>query len=816
MKIYLHLEGSDVNFTTACSVSDDTSVQDLLDNFTLNINDSNTMTQRISAVELLLKDGDGKVLNSTKKRLVNILGPNEDLFVTLVPRPVCAAEQSLRDTPIELSSPTVADIVECAVDVEMESPSMAGTSVLESTEEECRAGPSKSAKAKAKARAKAKAKASKGTISPEQMAALKAFVAEKSYKKARHLAELVLSTVSGTDVFALRMLADILNKSRHYQRSVDVCQQGLQVSPQSLQLHYIMGKSLMGLKQFTRASTAFNFAIMITQSSAGTDISVRAQDDSDISGSGSNGTAQKDLEFELELVALRAECIFESGHHNEAVASINAVPSNRTAAANNVPILIAYSYFAMRYSKVEEPGRALLKAVILGESARVKRMLAELMSSPQGMAQILLQMPPPPDPKAHDRIGKSEVYAFLGYVAKTHSVIPVSIRCYEISLRLQPYLANCALNLMHMYEITGDYVSAMLVFSSFCAQNPELGLGLDPSCNSSSNSASSEVASVRCRDMLRAIAPPRSSASAPVAPNTTTISSSSSSSSATEAPVRYGLTWVQMEEMYGYLLVTPLRTKKVKATATAAEEPADDFTTDVAPDSPTEESSGDGCSYFIVDPWTKYRYSNAELDLLALFATAAKVLFLQGRLRALPAVYRLLEPCRVQTEKPLHETTIRNEMAYFQEIAQMLCFRNGNSSYGLKEEAAEDRRGPVSSAASAPSAAFHPLSDVVGFSGPATAAGLSEMPPLLRKAAAHPLYLLGDSHTVPAAWSIVRVRGQPRLLVPKLVTGVKQWHLRADSDFYPKAHFHNMVSTIPDGAEVNVNDFYCRDIAHLF
>lgn len=71
-----------------------------------------------------------------------------------------------------------------------------------------------------------------------------------------------------------------------------------------------------------------------------------------------------------------------------------------------------------------------------------------------------------------------------------------------------------------------------------------------------------------------------------------------------------------------------------------------------------------------------YAYTNQELDLLALFATAIKIVYLEGKLDLLPALYGFLEPCRIQAEKPLHETTIRNEIAYYQEIGHILCYRS--------------------------------------------------------------------------------------------------------------------------------------------
>jgi len=52
----------------------------------------------------------------------------------------------------------------------------------------------------------------------------------------------------------------------------------------------------------------------------------------------------------------------------------------------------------------------------------------------------------------------------------------------------------------------------------------------------------------------------------------------------------------------------------------------------------------------------------------------------------------------------------------------------------------------------------------------------------------------------------VTIKGQSRLLIPKVATGVKQWHLRKESDFYPKAHFNYLMNTIPAGSDVSDNN----------
>jgi hypothetical protein len=50
-------------------------------------------------------------------------------------------------------------------------------------------------------------------------------------------------------------------------------------------------------------------------------------------------------------------------------------------------------------------------------------------------------------------------------------------------------------------------------------------------------------------------------------------------------------------------------------------------------------------------------------------------------------------------------------------------------------------------------------------------------------------------------------------LVPKLVTGLKQYHLRKESDFYPKAQFATLLKSIPDASEVifTLGEIDCRE-----
>jgi hypothetical protein len=211
-------------------------------------------------------------------------------------------------------------------------------------------------------------------------------------------------------------------------------------------------------------------------------------------------------------------------------------------------------------------------------------------------------------------------------------------------------------------------------------------------------------------------------------------------------------------------------------------------------------------------------YSDEELDLLAIGFTAVKIAYLQGRFSLLPGLYRVIEKARRASKVPIHETSIRNEHAYYQCIAQSLARRRVTMGPTLATETAapSSSAGPVKGGKHAATTVLRcdSLQSIeglgLGFDAestvptPAALCGMNPVSPsVLLEAAKNPIYICGDSHVIAPAWSVVYVEGRARLLVPKLVTGVKLWHLRPESDFYPKANFFNALRTIPDGAEVS-------------
>jgi hypothetical protein len=164
------------------------------------------------------------------------------------------------------------------------------------------------------------------------------------------------------------------------------------------------------------------------------------------------------------------------------------------------------------------------------------------------------------------------------------------------------------------------------------------------------------------------------------------------------------------------------------------------------------------------------------LDLLAILFTAMKILFVQGNLAAVTRLVEGVELLRqsfLATHRtPLHSTTIRNEHAYYLCLCQVLS-------------TVQQRPSSLSTFPYYESSYFNHN---------------------------RPIFVCGDSHCISPAWSLISVPSdlsdaqsprESRLLIPRLVTGLKQWHLRPDSDFYPKEGFQRLITGLPEGADVS-------------
>jgi hypothetical protein len=179
-------------------------------------------------------------------------------------------------------------------------------------------------------------------------------------------------------------------------------------------------------------------------------------------------------------------------------------------------------------------------------------------------------------------------------------------------------------------------------------------------------------------------------------------------------------------------------------------------------------------------------------DMLALFFTLVKVLYSSGCLGVLPSLIRLIEPAR--RGRDLGQTLVRNEHAYYVCIAQLLCLHPDRRTFA-DVSALLVHPGAASAAAA-------PLSMTCSASASAAAASVPDC-----------LYVCGDSHSLCPAWRTLCIHGKKVLLHSALVTGLKHWHLRPSSRFYPKANFYEVVSKIPSGASIVMlfGEIDCRE-----
>ncbi|GAM29273.1 hypothetical protein SAMD00019534_124490 [Acytostelium subglobosum LB1] len=157
------------------------------------------------------------------------------------------------------------------------------------------------------------------------------------------------------------------------------------------------------------------------------------------------------------------------------------------------------------------------------------------------------------------------------------------------------------------------------------------------------------------------------------------------------------------------------------------------------------------------DQPTDAPYTKDDLDLMSLWFTIVKILYVLGILEPLPALISALEPLR--KDRNLHLTVTRNEQAYFMCISQLMTFRE---------------------------------------------LPIPNYPPI---------YIAGDSHSTVPAWTTCTIDGKPRLFHPLLTTGLKMWHLRPSSKFFPKFNFYAVTCTAPKGSEIvfQFGEIDCRE-----
>lgn len=429
-----------------------------------------------------------------------------------------------------------------------------------------------------------------------------------------------------------------------------------------------------------------------------------------------------------EALRWKAESIFEMGRHMPAANLVNKYITTSNG-ENKVPLLQAYSYFALKYDKFDDGLRALLKAVVIDKNdKRTCQLLANALKSPEGIDQLKKQIVPSAQ--------SSSGFAFLATICKEYGAITACSELLKTSLAFSPQLST-VLALVHNLELTFDYDMAINVFLLFMRSNLEMKVGKNGfSCQQIVeifDNSSDKVSRTSNHDGLYR----------------DNIALKWQSRGLNEGDVDHCV----FLEKDNYLLGNEI---------VYSEERIDD---------------------------SKETFSSEDLDLLALAATAVKILYFSGRFSVLPMLIKLIESTRLLSETPLHETLIRNEMSYFTCIVQVLSSRPAIFP-------------------------FNRFADpyLAAFSDPMMLGKLPEMAEKVEDfvwntATNTHFYVTGDSHLIPLAWNFIKMKEEWHILIPKLTTGIKHWHLRPSSEFYTKYNLMYALQSIPVNSKV-AHDIY--------
>ncbi|XP_062521933.1 uncharacterized protein LOC134196728 isoform X2 [Corticium candelabrum] len=162
------------------------------------------------------------------------------------------------------------------------------------------------------------------------------------------------------------------------------------------------------------------------------------------------------------------------------------------------------------------------------------------------------------------------------------------------------------------------------------------------------------------------------------------------------------------------------------------------------------------------DPKARDPYSAEQLDLVAFYFTLVKILYFSGALELIKPLCSVLD--MAHSGRELHLSTIRNENAYFCCISQVIKVP-GMYVFGSSDEKPEF------------------------------------------------IYFAGESHAISPAWRSITYQGRHHVIHPIVATGLKLWHLRPESKFYPKIAFYNAMKRVPNGSTIIFcfGEIDCRD-----
>ncbi|GAQ83868.1 hypothetical protein KFL_001660050 [Klebsormidium nitens] len=453
-------------------------------------------------------------------------------------------------------------------------------------------------------------------------------------------------------------------------------------------------------------------------------------------------------------------------------AAVNLVTKTLGGKEDNFGMLFEYSLIAADNHMHEDAMRALLKLLVVRQDHRgVRERLAALVRRPGGFEML--------QKETGGANSEPAAQAFMAGVLKDYGLLREAATLYGRAATLAPRSVSYALNWLHALELCKEPVKALEVARKFIRQNGHLSFGRALSLSEVSECLQDlpldsmdlklhpGFTVFRNFDVEAHKMAPSVPSKAPLESTGTQETSESSNTGATEEGVTDALkangsgageTDIDVEE-----IVSPgvarvrLAAEKSDANGSSAQANGNSSQNGATPAHEAEPLAGSSAP-------AKIAYGSEQLDVLAVLFTVVKILYLGGAVERARQLAEKVEKARALSEKALHETMVRNEAAYFGCIYQVF------TEYPLSR--------PLPPADSFP-----------------------------------PLYLVGDSHCLTPAWRTVELRGAPRLLAPLLVTGLKCWHLRDESVFYPKIQFENVIASIPQNAHVIMmfGEIDCRE-----
>eukprot|EP00941_MAST-03F_sp_MAST-3F-sp1_P005489 g5489.t1 len=572
-----------------------------------------------------------------------------------------------------------------------------------------------------------------------------------NFKKARETLE-KLQKFDPTNRYAFLEIGEMALHNKQWKRARESLESGVAAYSEDRTMRIRFGDALMGAERYAEAQE--HYVRSAQPHEPPKDPAVAAED------------AQREGIDQASLLVKIGECMYAQGDEDTGIALYQKVLAEQE---NNPAALLAYARAAADRGKIEGALQIVLRVLVLRQHHReTRRFLAELlqlekqddtpMKVRKGRKPVVIDMGGMDALYSQFQLDSGQLgpaFAFLATVVKDFSAIDQSVKLYEKALSAIPNNACYALNLIHTMELCGKkgYSAALDVFRKFYKAN-----------------ASVMVGGVSCRAILDAMGSIRLTPDGNLyeeenrkeeSHHPFVFNEKGQVTSVARLWSNYSFLWSDDDEKNGIsaqLLISKkgealpkpyIPTGKRGVLKTRKKEKEQAVQSGGKKRSPlTEGIDMDG---------------HPSLDLLAIHFTLVKICYAAGLLTVLPKLISLIERARIQCSHDhglgLYKTTIRNENAYYCCIAQLM---------GLQDPVACKRVDAQTNQISIDK-------EVIVF---------------------------GDSHVLTPAWRCLNVDGETWLLRPALATGVKAWHLRKESTFYPRFNFNRVVEDIADGSTV--------------